>query len=149
MSRGHGTPASYVSPSFLVILSAIFSSREVKAKSAVEAKGLISILSLLPLPPVLQTSLKHYLQVIGAFHRNVNSLFIPTYCAGPQGMECAALTVGDILPNKPSEGDFICVASTALTRASRITRAPILPFRYVIWFPAQNQNVTKTQGTFS
>lgn len=45
-------------PNFMVVPLPYFVAEKVKAKSAVEAKGLISILSLLPL---LQTSLRHYL----------------------------------------------------------------------------------------
>lgn len=138
-------------PPFLVVPSAIIWSREGPGQPEMEAKVLISIFILLPLPPVLRTSLKHYLQVTGALNRNVNLLFIPTCCAGPCGTEYTAFIVGDILPNASAVGDFTRVVSAVPTMGSQIMSAWILPFHYVIGFPAsetQNQDRTTIRGEF-
>ena len=64
-------------------------------------------------------------------------------------MKRAIFTVGDILPNTSSVGDFTCVTSLVPMTALRIIEAWILLFHEAIWFPAletQNQNITKAQG---
>ena len=64
-------------------------------------------------------------------------------------MKHAIFTVGDILPNTSSVGDFTCVTSLVPMTGSRIIEAWILPFHDAIRVPAletQNQSITKAQG---
>lgn len=120
----------------------LFVADKVKAESAVEAKGLISVLRspfVSCAPDILETLPAVSLSLNG----NASALRCPSYCAGRCGTERAAFTVGDIFPKSPA-------VATSPPHGQRAhgdegLNLPCVTSR----FPGsetQNQNRTKTRG---